>query len=120
MGSLGFTWVHLGSLGFSWVHLGSLVFTLVHLGSLGFIWVDLVGSGRLGIKWVILEAQERLRQTDGGFLRCTGILSDLIRRLVNVDWTVVKIKKHLNNHRKTQMLLLSQNIGTNNKTEKRS
>ena len=52
------------------------------MGSLGFTWVDLVGCGRLGIKWFILEARESHtlthRQTDTGFLRCTEILLDLI------------------------------------------
>ena len=75
-------------------------FTWVHLGSLGFTWVDLVGSGRLGIKLVILEAQEMLRQTDRqtdrhthrGFVRCTEILSQLMR--VNVEFiTLTKFIK---------------------------
>ena len=48
----------------------------VHLGSLWFTWVDLVGSGRHGIKWVILEAQESHTHTE--FIRSTEILSDLI------------------------------------------
>ena len=33
--------------------MGSLGLIWVHLGTLGFTWVDLVESGRLGIKWVI-------------------------------------------------------------------
>ena len=47
-----------------------------------FTWVDLVGSVRLGIKLVILEARESHTHTDTHtdreFLRCTEILSDLI------------------------------------------
>ena len=53
------------------------------MGLLGFTWVDLVGSGRLGINCVILEAQESHRQTHTEFLRCTEILSDLINTIID-------------------------------------
>ena len=33
------------------------------MGTLGFTWVDLVGSERLGITWVILKARESHTQT---------------------------------------------------------
>ena len=50
---------------FTWIYLNVPVFTWIyHLRSIGFTWVDLGWSVSFGIKWVILEAWEMLRQTD--------------------------------------------------------
>ena len=80
---LKFTWIYLSLPGFTWIYLNLPEFTWIYLN--GFTWVHLGWSGWIWETWNKMghiggtRKPQTNTQTDTEFLRCTEILSDLIK-----------------------------------------